>query len=312
MDMAVGAYQQLGPTILKYTVVPTLISFAAMAFITGYVIPSMGVTKDASNVRVQAGEFLSLLALALFVGVPLFLMGLSYISAFVTGMVSDYMVGAVPDPNANAQRARQMIPKMLAITGWEILWALGPLIVSGLLFLASAMFGSNDDAPFAVASVAAVAFFVGIITFPIVVCRQILAVPVGFIEGSKVLKCSKRSVMLMRGSVHHTSGYATVVSLALTCFTLIAFLWIGISAGLEMLGTAPWLESLTAGNMAHDLLEQASEFIPLFLTLWFVLPVWSATATILYYERRTRLEGLDIESLAQDVYRHAKTNRFEL
>jgi hypothetical protein len=46
--------------------------------------------------------------------------------------------------------------------------------------------------------------------------------------------------------------------------------------------------------------------------LWVLIPVWCTTTTILYFERRIRLEGYDIELLARDMVRSRKESRFEL
>jgi hypothetical protein len=308
MDSAVGAYQACGKMILRYTAVPTLLSLAAVAFVFSYVLPSFMHTSNAHDVKVQVGEAIFNIALGLFVAAPLFVLGLCYSGAFVTSVVSDFMVGSVPDPEAAAAKAKALVPRLVGLALLEAATSCAGLIVSAGLLIASALKNSDE----LTSALGLMAFFVGLCTFPIVLCRHALNVPIAVIENAKPLASVKRSVQLLKAYGYQVSGYNTTVGMLILAVFLSLFIAGGINGILSLLNAEGYLESLLAGSSFHDLVIQSVQYLPWFLVIWTVVPVWCTTATILYYERRTRLEGYDIEALALDIRQHAKQNRFEL
>jgi len=314
-DTTVGTYQELGGLLLKYTAVPTLLCLAAFVFIAGYVLPSLGVTAHPEDVKAQVSEAVSSMAIALFVAGPLFLIGVSYSSAFITAVVSDAMVGNIPDPDAHLKQSRKLMPKLLAFTGWEILTSLSGLLVGILLLMLSAVFSNQPDSIWSSGSVAAlamIAIVIGVLAVPVVMTRHILAIPAIVIEGLKPRQAIKRSVQLLRAIYHHPSGYSAAGSILSLALFLTLFLVGGIYASISLFDVMPFVDSRLANSMFHDVVVQGLNVLPWFLTIWMIVPVWCTGATVLYYERRTRLEGYDIEALSQDLWKHAKQNRFEL
>ena len=315
VDTAVGTYQELGPMMLSHTVLPTLLCVAAFAFLSAYVFPTFGVTSHPDQMIAQVGEVITTALIALVVAGPLFVIGLSYTSAFVTGLVSDAMVGNMPDPSTHLKRARAILPKLVGLTFWEILTSLGGLVIGGILLMTSAMLSSNIDtnmASGAVAFIAVIAIMVGFLSVPFVLSRHLLAVPVVVLEGLKPRQAIKRSVDLMRRLYHNESGYNSAVSLMFLSLFLGAFLVLGLFFTFSALDLIPFVDARLANSGFHDLAVEGLKVLPWFLMIWTVVPLWCTGATVLYYERRTRLEGYDIEALAQDLWKHAKQNRFEL
>jgi hypothetical protein len=51
---------------------------------------------------------------------------------------------------------------------------------------------------------------------------------------------------------------------------------------------------------------RAFDLIPPFLIIWTLLPVWASVITIVYYERKIRLEGYDIDVLASEISRSSR------
>lgn len=315
LDAAVGAYQNLGGIILRYTAIPTLFCLASVIFVIAYLLPELGVTSDAANVTVQVGEAVGVMAIGLFVAAPLFMLGVSYSSAFICGLVSDFMVGNPADPAYHAKRARELMPRLFGLTVWEVLTALSGLVASALLFMASALLDKQDptsgSAPL-VSLLAILAVIFGGIAFPFVLLRQALAIPAVVIENLRARAAARRSVELMNSRLYHPSGY----NAALGMFALISvvglFVFSGIWGCLQVVDLPGMLRQIFSGAAAHDFVLQALNSLPWFLTIWILVPIWCTNATILYYERRTRLEGFDIEALAEDLKAHAKQNRFDL
>lgn len=313
MDVAIGAYQSLGRTILKLTAVPTLLCLASVTFIFSYVIPAFGLTQHSSDVGMQVIEAAYAMALGLFIGGPLFLVGISYSSSLITQLVSDYMVGNVPNPAAAQQGARSRLTRMLKLNLRELLAGCSGLLVGIACLMASALADSSDSNLLALTSLLGVlAFVFGGALMLIVVCRHALAAPALLIEEATSRQAAKRSASLLKGGLYHPSGYNNVITFVLVSGLLVGFIFGGIVMSFDAIGIQAWIDDILAGSVFHDLVNAAFNMTPWFLVIWTVVPVWCTATTILYYERRARLEGYDIEALAQDVWRTDKQSRFQL
>ena len=129
------------------------------------------------------------------------------------------------------------------------------------------------------------------------------------IEGLKPRQAAKRSRQLLTGS---PSGYDVVFQLFVLLALLVLLLALGFGISMSLLGLPEWIETSTRNTWIHDIATQAVDLSIWFLLVWTLVPVWCTTATILYYERRIRREGYDIEMLAQDVWRADRATRFEI
>ena len=110
----------------------------------------------------------------------------------------------------------------------------------------------------------------------------------------------------------YVSGYGNAWAILFLFGFLILFVYGGIYITLDTLGIPGHLSSWLSNSPFHDLGVQTLNSLPWFLTLWTLVPVWCTSATLLYYDRRTRAEGYDIEMLAKDMTPNVKQNRFEL
>ena len=314
-DTTIGMYQELGGTLLKYTALPTLLCLAAFVFVAGYVLPSFGLTAHPEDVKAQVSEAISSMAIAFFVAGPLFLIGVSYSSAFITAVVSDAMVGNVPDPEMHLKRSRKLMPRLLAFCFWELLLGLGGLVAGILLLMLSSVIADRPDAPMlsvTVSILAIVALVLGVVALPMVMTRHILAIPAMVIENVKPMRAIRRSRELLRALYHHQSGYNASGSILALVFFLMLFIFGGIYTTVYVFQIMPMIDAWLANSTFHDVVVEGIHVLPWFLTIWMIVPVWCTGATVLYYERRTRLEGYDIEALSQDLWKHAKQNRFDL
>jgi hypothetical protein len=316
MDTATRAYQHLGTLILKTTAGSALVALAAVVFVTSYALPLIGVTSDAENVAVQVAEASSALALAIFVGGPLFFMSVGYASALITLYVSDYMRGVTPSADSARREAMRLMPKMILLGLREIFTAGGGLLLAIGALMASALLDTvaPEEAwmPVIVSAIGILGLMVGIVVLPFVLARHALSIPAAVIEGLGPAAAIQRSGQLLRPVGSHPSGYNAVVALLTVMFFLFIFILIGVSAALALIGLSDWANTDLASFWMREIIEVALEYLPWFLVIWTVLPVWCATVTILYYERRTRLEGYDIEALARDVAQSDRQSRFEL
>lgn len=316
-DAAMRAYRALGAHCLKLTAVPALFATAAIYFLIQFVLPMFGQTSDPTSVQTQVTEAAFVLALVIFVALPLIIFSLSLASALITSLVSDFMVGNVPNPEESRTKG---IKKLFPIFLFGIRQALlgsGGLIFGVLMLIVSALMaqgssGASDEFVGMTLTVGILGIVAGAIVMPIVYAYEALAVPAIMVENMSVRQAAKRSRALMRPLGRQPSGIQYVFTAYSTIFLLLMFLIVGVSAAI---GFAAFIEAgrgvLELGGKS-EIVAQLLEVIPVFLAVWFLVPVWATMTTILYYERRVRLEGYDIETLGRDVGRTHKSNRFEL
>src|ERR1044072_7574842 len=134
LDVAFRAYQTMGWTILKITLVPSLFCLAAVTFFFWYVLPSYGVTRTPGSTANQIMEAGSTTGLALFVAGPLFLVRLSYPSIVATKLVSDFMVGNVPSAQSADAAGRLRLTSLFWLNARQLLLSSGGILMSfGLL-----------------------------------------------------------------------------------------------------------------------------------------------------------------------------------
>jgi hypothetical protein len=316
IDTAIRVYQILGWTFLKITIVPTLFCVAAVAFFLRYVWPSYFITQSPTSNAQQMAEVATTTGLALFVAAPLFIIGVSYTSVIVTHLVSDYMVGNAPSAEAAEAKGRQLMGKLFLLNLRETLLASGGILVSlGLLALSSyiaSVTSENDAAAALVLIVAWIGLVVGVVFFFYIISKHALAPAILTLENTTVRAASKRSSVLLKSYGFHGSGGGTVWLLYALLLVLWLLVGVGISQSLELFGFPQNMRGLISALPFAPVILEALLLLPTFLVIWTLTPVWAATTTIIYYDRRIRLEGYDIEALAEDVWRADRSRRFEL
>lgn len=316
MDTAMRVYQTLGRNILGLTAVSTVFCLASFAYVLYYALPSLGETSNASNINVQVGEAMLTMLLTVCIGGPLFVMGVSYTSAIIVQLVSDYMLGNVPNVNSVKEGARRLWPRMFGVVLFETLLCAGGLLIAGGFMMLSALIANTAEegnvAAAGVSWLASMALIIGFICFPIIAGRHALTIPIAVIEGVSPWKAMKRSTQLLKGNAYVLTGYNTIIAVFALILILLVILSIGYAGIMGLLPQGDIILKAEIGSTLGAILTKAIELAPLYLALWTIIPVWCTTATVLYYERRIRWEGFDIEALAQDVWRTDRRSRFEL
>ena len=305
LDTALRIYQRLGLTFLRITVAPALLCLAAVGFVQNFVLPGLFLTKSNGSPTQMISDVAGALALAVFVGGPLFLLGISYSSSAVVHLVSDYMIGNNPDPDAAAISARSVLPRLFLVNLKELCLSLSGIIVSTAIMAAggymAAVTPDSDSSAGAVATIGILAMIAGIVIFLYFIACDALAAPIAVLEGLGPRKVSKRSRQLLKRVGYHPSGTGTVWS----AFFLIAFIALVLEVGLlffsEILNLPDRLASLLSSVPGEPLFLRAFDLVPSYLVLWTLTPVWATVITIVYYERKIRLEGFDIDALAAEI-----------
>lgn len=316
LDMALRVYRNLGWTFLRLTVIPSLFCLGGIGFVVFYVLPSLFVTRHGTDINGQLGETATAVALAFLVGGPLFLIGLAYISAVVIHMTSDYMLGRPIRPEQAAKTAVSRVPALLLVSLRELAISVsGVLVALGIMGLGAVISQHTDsDSPWGGLVVLCGSFglVAGALVFLYVASTHGLAPAISVLEGEGGNKAAQRSTWLMKAQLGHVSGIGTLFS----AFGLMVFAglieWAGFASLFAVLDLDRHVEDLVSGSSLGGLIETAFGLIPPFLVVWTVLPLWAATVTIVYYERRIRLEGYDIEALAEEIGSGERTSRFDV
>lgn len=315
LDLATRAYQGVGWPILQAVVAPTLCCMAGFVFFWSYVFPAIWTTKESSGAVGDLSGAITAVALGIFVAAPLLLIGSAYTTALSTHIVSDYMLGNVPHVEAAKRGARRRLTSVLGVFLRQMAVSIGFLVLSvGLLMLSAVLSDGTSDSGYQVlfATVGLLGIVLGFVWLPIGLCRDALASAAMVIEGVNGKEAARRSRELLKGARGVPSGYDTLGH----GFILVGLLYLlaawGLMSLVSQLGVGEFLANHAVGSAWSDLLDAMFGYFPWFLVIWVTVPLWSMICTILYFERRVRKEGYDIEVLAKDVWQADKSHRFEL
>jgi hypothetical protein len=323
MDTALKVYQRRGLTLLRLTALPSVFCLAACAYVVFYVLPSIGSTKDTNDIAVQATELITRLSLAIFVGGPIFLFGLTYATALVVKISSDDIEGRETNEHQAEKLARQLLPKLFWLNMRELLYSVsGLLVATGFLLLGGFLTIVTPEDTATAGLVAAVGMFglaVGGIIFLFVISRDALVPAVAVIEGEGGKIAGKRSRQLLNVPKDknpivrtHGPGHAAVWNLYLL-LGLIACALLGSIYGVAFIFDLPThLSNALPAGWVKTLVMSAAGLLPIYFTIWVLIPVWATALTVIYYERRIRLEGFDIECIAQHIKIHDRASRFNV
>ncbi len=316
LDASFGACRKLGGPLLQLTLAPTALCLAAVAFLFAYVIPALNFTKDPGSFAVQASEILGLMLLGLVVGGPLVIIGLATSSAIAVQLTSGLMMGRPLDKEAALDAVRQNLALILRLTLRELFIASLGIVIGGAITLfggyLSTVTTSDTVTAGLVAAVGILGLFLGFAVFLQVMATHSLAIPAALVEKLGPTAAAKRSKQLLKGSALVPSGIRTIWSLYFVLFFVMIALVLGISIALELMHIGELGPKLFPGSLIGQLWATIWDLTPVFVILWAVIPAWGVTTTMLYYERRIRLEGFDIEALASEISTRGRTNRFEI
>lgn len=301
-DATARVYQAVGRKLLPHLFGPSCAIYLVLVYVGYFVLPGLFQTQNPESRVAQIGEVLFVCANALFVATPLVLLALSYGMALTISVVSEYVLGKPIDERAALRRARQALGRTLGLNlrlfaTAMIAW----LLAAALLLLGGLMAG--QPVWWVTVLLSGFAFAVGLISGPAMLLRDMLAPQAMALEGLTARQAMVRSRNLMRGLRYVVSGHSSGFVLGTATLSLGLILWLGLLGVGSMLGVLPLLRQLTGSGLWAQVLEPLVFQLPGLLALWLIAPVWTIGATLLYYERRVRVEALDIEMLGGDILR---------
>jgi len=242
---------------------------------------------------------------AALVAVPLCLLGLNYPLGFTSSYIGQALRGDIPDEKlARAEAEKGFWARMLTI-GPAMLLTFGPLALAVVLMGASSTLekfaGSESWQVYLSTFLIVGGLFISLFSVPVGLFATSLTVPVQVWEGAKPFQAFKRCRDLARNIPRHGSATNTLVNMGIV--SLFAFIALdGTLALMSLLLTqSSYLESFYARTFAGAVVKGAIEALPAYLALVFVLPLIASCVTVLYFERRVRLEAYDIDVMTADV-----------
>lgn len=315
VDVAARSYQRLGRAILAQIAVPMLLCFVVVLFFFVFLGPAFFRTSNPGDIATQIGESIAVVAVGLFVALPLFLLGMAYSQGIVTRLVADYLLGNQPDRTTAAEAARRSL-RTVAGTGIRMFFsAFAALLVAGGLVMVSALLteATSTDNPLpALLSILAIILCIASPLGPILVLfRYALAPVVAVVEGAPAKVALLRSRELSRATRYQTGAGEALFASIVLCVFLFGVIWGGTALAFTMVGLPDILSNQFGSSPAGMIAQTLMTLLPIYFALWVVSPVWMATCTIVYFDRRIRLEGFDIYVLEQDVRRASGKSRFQ-
>lgn len=307
VDTAFQFYRSMGWSLVRHLLVPCILIYGVLRFVGYYLVPALTTTSFPDDPAAQAVELFLVFLTAIGIGVPLMMLALSAISGIVTTASSDYLCGNKLDDRAAARAGTEAIGLMVWPLATAFFWSLLPLLLSFGLMLVSAVLegeGRGVDISTGLAAVLGVmgvasSFLIG----PMILCRFALVPSVVVIEGLKGRKAVRRAVKLLNEKVPFFSPFGVLISGVLLLAVMGLIVGFGFDAAWGFIGVENWVQSFFGTGWASSLLVTLLNAVPFVLAAVFVAPVWCALTTFLYYNQRSRLEGYDIEMLAEDAAR---------
>lgn len=304
IDQATRIMQLHGLPLLAATLFPVSLCFLALVFFFSFIGNTLSGTHQVGFWN-ETGEVIFATVACLITAAPLFTIGASFSTGLTTRLTSQYMLGQDPDFKSAVKMTYLDLPRMASVLGVVLLRTFGAALLAVGAIVGMAMFTREFPDNLAVSFIVVIGIMVasmsGLIIPPILLGNLSLAPSIAAVEGLSGKEAAKRSRHLMRQQGHVSSGYSVLIS----GWFLVGFVGFVLLIGLYFAYGLLNLDSISRtatlyGNLGA-VVSGAIDSIPIFLTVWVVLPFYSAILSVLYYDRRIRVEAYDIKVLAHDV-----------
>jgi hypothetical protein len=305
VDLGSRIYRVIARYVLLPTLGPMVLAAAALLYVRSFVFPNLFLGITGGGLDRQFMEVAVLLGTGLLFALPLFLLGLAYAAGPVVRLSSQVMLGEKIDTSvlqADSRRYWGTMVKSIGLGVIKVLWLpLVSIVLLGISALVSTLPGRADAVAGGAVAFAYLGFGLSVLVCPFLLTSASLTAPIALLENVSAQEAVNRSKYLNanRPRVSSTSGVA--ITLGFTLFVLYFVLSFGMTSLLWIVGATEWVKSLSVLGPWTDLASNLMEVVPFTFTLWILAPLWGSTMTVLYYDRRIKLEGLDIETLAEDV-----------
>ncbi len=278
--------------------------FLAVGFLGAFVLPNAFTTTQPGSDAGQAVELFSALVGFVLLAAPIIAVASGYLSSLSSSYASQVILGEEIDAPAARRRAGGRLWAATRLIAASLLRvAILPAITTVLLALTAIASKGGGPASLFLSVLAVIFFLLSLAGVPILLLASSLAPVIASVEGVPPRLARKRSRELMRSLHGNGSGYGPLLLLAGVCVLIGLLAWGGFSLALVILQEllrAP-IEALPGA--AQRAVDGVWSILGPTLALAFVLPYWAFGCTALYFDRRVRLEALDIMIVQEDVNR---------
>ncbi len=309
IDLALRIYRSIARPVLAASLPSMLLAGAGIMFLTSFVFPRIAPSGNVDKVHYTEGAFG--IVVTLFIVIPLLMLAISYVAALTVPTTSGIVMGTETDMRnvkLNAPAASMRIFRVM-LSGF--IRSTGILVASLVLFLLAAVGRGSSGGTLGIIGTASgfVTLFAGLIATPIAAYRLSLTPPVALLESESPKTAFDRSVSLVKPYKHIPSLLESQIGLGLILLAGMFFILVGVSTVFAMIPLEPFFRSQVWMGPWADIVIGVLDAIPLLLTIWLLAPLWTIGVTVMYYDRRSRLEAFDIAVLADDVLKVNRTNR---
>lgn len=303
IDIATRLYQSRARLLLARTAVPVLFCYLAAVFFQTFVLPDLFATAAGESFRQDLARLALAVVVTVFVAVPLFVYGLGQSQILSTRLASPYILGEPPPEEEPPLTLRDSL-RMTLLLGIAFFVSLAPLWTAAILFVFGGIIQASAPRNIAAGVLATFAILIlvcGIFLVPALLYRYTLAPVVLVVEGLPVRKSIQRGFELLKGQVYGGGPGGAVLTAWILLLVVFLLTFSGFQLVFSLLTSTGALAAFVSESRVANLASAALAMVPGYLSVWILVPFWSSFATVLYYDRRVRLEALDIRILANDV-----------
>jgi hypothetical protein len=316
LDTSLAVARNLGVQLLRVSLNPTFFCVAALVFVFGFALPQLQYTERPDSSIGQVGETVTIIALAILVGGPIFLLGATYAGSIVIQLTSNFLLGKPADVGVAETAVRNRLGTLFLCGLRELAVCFGFLLASGAILLlsgiVSGMTGPDNPLAGVLAVVGGFAFLGGCCAVLALFARRAIMFPIVVLEGAGIRDAGARMKKLMKQVRYQPTGVGVIGSMYGVTLIGFAVIYFGVFTVLSFFNVESMVRGWANHSMFEPLLGTAVQLVPVFCAIWALLPFWAVVLTVLYYERRIRVEGFDIEQLSEEIGRDGRTNRFNV
>lgn len=302
MDLTTKAFREVALRILRPTFSAATLVYIAFMMMTQLILPQLLTTKTPESIYGQVLEVTTTVLLGLLTALPIVVIGLSIIVTHSVHATADFISNRIVHEVERQDRSDRDLTKTMKLLGRTMLLSCSGCLVTLALLLGSAMLSdivSNLSA--AAGGIAVIAGIVSVGVFFYIMIRHSLAAAAMLLEGVTVKHAAKRSVQLLRAYRGAGSGDDSILALGAAMVLLGLCFWGGIAAIYGILDVIPWLQALVGRQWWGEVAIALAAGLPYLFLFWVMAPIFTIGSTLVFFERKIRLEGYDISLLHQEL-----------
>jgi hypothetical protein len=299
-ETAVSIFRRYFSRILPLTLIPSLYVSGFAVILIQMILPRLFETENVDNIRSQVVEFTVVLLVGCVAGTIAYALGTSQIAVIANEVVKAEMAGQDLTTSELERRCKARFSKTF-ITTLRISWHHSGLLMLGVLPLITAGFllgitSTENQIPAYLVYLSGLMIIIGLIITLMRVGTTMIAVSIAAEEQISSGAAIKRSKSLQQVKFGR-SGTDPVVNAAILVF-LIYLLLVGSLAILNsMLKISSTIIEWFSNSLVKGFIDILLGLFPHMLVIVFVVPYLAICSSFNYYQRRIRLEGMDIEAL---------------